>query len=217
MTNINMFWIFANKKRVDDVREETRKGFESVKKDILSISEWIKHLDDKKTAVQTDVKELKTVLSSIKEEIKELREIASTLDNLNINSDFKQTTKTNNHLFNRKTDVYNIQSPIQTTVQTLNTLNLDMFSITERAILGVLLNSDLKLSYEDLATLLGKEKSTIRGQINTIKSKSESLVMEIIEKNGKKRVYIPKELKERLLKKAKVRVKNSKKTEEDEK
>ena len=211
-----MFWLFTNKKRVEEVREETRKGFESVKKDILSISEWIKHLDDKKTAVQTDVKELKSVLSSIKEEIKELRGVASTLDNLNINSDLKQTTKTNNHLFNQKTSVYGVQTPNQTAVQTPNLLNLDIFSITERAILGVLLNSDLKLSYEDLATLLGKEKSTIRGQINTIKSKSESLIMEIIEKNGKKRVYIPKELKERLLKKAKVRVKNPKQTEEDE-
>jgi hypothetical protein len=43
---------------------------------------------------------------------------------------------------------------------------------------------EMKLSYEDLALMLGKEKSTIRGQINTIKQKSEGLIEEITEKNG---------------------------------
>ena len=65
----------------------------------------------------------------------------------------------------------------------------------------------MKLSYDDLAAMLGKERSTIRGQINTIKQKSESLIEEIIEKNGKKRVFIPEEIKEKMLKKTKVRVK----------
>jgi hypothetical protein len=68
----------------------------------------------------------------------------------------------------------------------------------------------MKLSYDDLAAMLGKERSTIRGQINTIKSKSESLIEEVVEKNGKKRVFIPEEIKEKMLKKTKVRV-NSKK------
>ena len=68
----------------------------------------------------------------------------------------------------------------------------------------------MKLSYDDLAAMLGKERSTIRGQINTIKSKSESIIEEIIEKNGKKRVFIPEEIKENMLKKAKVRVEKQK-------
>ena len=72
-------------------------------------------------------------------------------------------------------------------------------------------NNDLKLSYEDLAAMLGKTKSTIRGQINSIKQKSEGVIEEYTEKNGKKRVYIPEETKEKLLKKAKVRVQIDKK------
>ena len=93
---------------------------------------------------------------------------------------------------------------VQTAVQTPN---LDQFSVTERAIIWILLNSEMKLSYDDISSILGKERSTIRGQINAIKSKSEGLIEEIIEKNGKKRVFIPEKMREKLLKKTKVRVK----------
>ena len=73
------------------------------------------------------------------------------------------------------------------------------------------MNSDMKLSYEDLALLLGKERSTIRGQINAIKQKSEGLIYEMSEKNGKKRVFVPDEIKEKLAKYAKVRVSKGRK------
>ena len=125
-----------------------------------------------------------------------------------------QVFKTNKQVFNKQTGVLPVQMGVQTGVQTPK---LEQFSITERAILWILLNSDIKLSYDDLAAMLGKEKSTIRGQINTIKTKSESIIEEQIEKNGKKRVFIPENIKEKMLKKAKVRVnknKNNKKVSE---
>jgi hypothetical protein len=59
--------------------------------------------------------------------------------------------------------------------------------------------------------MLGKSRATIRGQVNAIKQKSEGLIEEIIEKNGKKRVFVPDEVKERMLKSVKVRVRNGKK------
>jgi hypothetical protein len=208
-----MFWLFTNKKRVEEVREETKKGFESVKNDMLSISEWIKHLDKEKNTQKNEIKEIKEFLSSINKSIEQLNERVEMMDVLGSNNQIKQPFKTNNRVFNKQTSVLDEQTSVQTAVQTPNLMN---FSITERAIIGVLLNSDMKLSYEDLATLLGKEKSTIRGQINAIKSKSESLINESIEKNGKKRVYIPKQVKEKLLKKAKVRVLNQKNKEESE-
>jgi len=77
-----------------------------------------------------------------------------------------------------------------------------------------LLNSDLRLGYDDLAAMLGKERSTIRGHLNRIKQKSDGLIEETVEKNGKKRVFVPEEMKEKLLKKVKVR---SGKKEKDQK
>lgn len=201
------------KKETDKIKEETKKGFESVKKDMLNISDWIKHLDSEKTIQQEDIKKIKEDLSTVLEEIDGIKNIISILGKVSP----KQPFKTNKALLNKQTAVLPVQTAVQTAVQTPN---LDNFSITERAIIWVLLNSDLKLSYDDLATMLSKEKSTIRGQINSIKQKNGELISEQIEQNGRKRVFIDEEMKEKMLKKAKVRVnsrkKDKKKQENDE-
>lgn len=197
-------WLFGTKE-VEKVREETKKSFESVKKDILSVSGWIKHLDSEKNIQKKDIEEIKEILSTIKEELEGVKNIVSIMGELKTNRVFK----TPKQLFNKQTGVYAVQTGVQTAVQTPN---LEQFSITERAILWILLNSDMKLSYDDLAAMLGKERSTIRGQINRIKQKGENLIEEITEKNGKKRVFIPEQIKEKMLKKVKVSVKRGKKS-----
>ena len=204
-----MFWFFGRKKEIEEVKEETKKGFESVKKDIISVSGWIKHLDSEKNLQKKDIEEMKEVLSSMKNEIEGMKNVLSIMNGCKTNKVFKTPSK----VFNKQTAVYAVQTGVQTGVQTPN---LEQFSVTERAIIWVLLNSELKLSYDDLAAMLGKEKSTIRGQINTIKQKSESLIEEEMEKNGKKRVFIPEEIKEKILKKTKVRVKTKKERREKE-
>jgi biotin operon repressor len=197
------------KKELKEVREETKKGFESVKKDIISLSGWIKHLDSQKNIQQKDMDQIKQDISSVIEEIEGLKNIVSIVGNTNLNRSFK----TNRSLLNKQTVVFPVQTAVQTAVQTLD---LEKFSITERAIIWVLLNSELKLSYDDLAAMLGKEKSTIRGQINAIRQKGNGVIEEQIEQNGKKRVFIPEEIKEKMLKKAKVRVNSTKKYKKNE-
>ena len=192
------------KKEGEGIKEETKKGFEAVKKDMLNISDWIKHLDSEKSVQQKDIEQIKQNISTIFEEIEEIKNIVSIMGNVS----GKQPFKTNSSLLNKQTAVLPVQTAVQTAVQTPNLSN---FSITERAIIWILLNSDLKLSYDDLAAMLSKEKSTIRGQINSIKQKNNELISEQIEQNGKKRVFIPEEIKEKMLKKAKVRVNSSKK------
>ncbi len=199
-----MFGWFSGKKEVGQLKEETRKSFDSVKKDIISVSGWIKHLDSEKKLQQKDIDDIKSDLSSIKNELDGLKNVLSMMNELKTNRVFK----TPKQVFNKQTAVYAVQTGVQTGVQTPK---LNQFSVTERAILWILLNSELKLSYDDLAAMLGKERSTIRGQINTIRQKSEGIIEEEIEKNGKKRVFIPEEIKEKMLKKTKVRVKTSKK------
>ena len=196
-------WIFR-KKEVEQIKEDTKKGFESVKKDITSITEWIKHLDSEKESQKEDTREVKDILSSVNEEIEGLKNIVNIVGGVQTQGVFKTPGRKKD----KQPAVYAVQTGVQTAVQTPN---LDDFSITERAILWVLSNTDMKLSYHDLAAMLGKEKSTIRGQVNSIKQKSEGFIEEIVEENGKKRVYIPENIKEKMLKKTKVRVKKSKK------
>jgi len=198
-----MFNWFFGKKEAELIKDDTKKGFEAVKKDINSVIGWIKHLDSEKNLQKKEVDEIKQDLSSIKEDIEGIKNIISIINQL----DNKQLFKTNKQVFNKQTIVYPVQTAVQTAVQTPK---LEQFSITERAIVWVLLNSDVKLSYDDLSVMLGKERSTIRGQINTIKQKSDGLINESIEKNGKKRVFINEDMKEILLKKQKVRVNKDK-------
>jgi hypothetical protein len=198
-----MFGWFSRKKEIKDIKEDTKKSFDSVKKDISAVSGWIKHLDSEKKLQQKDIDELKGSLSSIKEEVEGLKNVLSIMNDLKP----KQLFKTPKQVFGKQTGVYAVQTGVQTGVQTPN---LGQFSVTERAILWVLLNTDMKLGYDDLSAMLGKEKSTIRGQINAIKSKNENIIEEVIETNGKKRVFIPDEIKEKLLKKSKVRISSSK-------
>ena len=194
-----MFGWFNWKKESEKIKEETRKSFDSVKKDITSVSGWIKHLDSEKKLHKKEIEDIKEVLSTIKEEVDGLKNVLSMMNELKTNRLFK----TPKRVFDKQTAVYAVQTGVQTP-------NLSQFSVTERAILWILLNTEMKLSYDDIAAMLGKERSTIRGQINTIRQKSEGLIEEEIEKNGKKRVFIPEEMKEKMLKKAKVRVKSDK-------
>jgi len=116
----------------------------------------------------------------------------------------------------KQTAVQGVQIGVQTAVQTAENVNLSDFSVMERAIIMILLNHDMKLSYDDLAAMTGKSRATIRGQVNAIKQKSEGLIEEKIELNGKKRVFIPQEIKEKMLKNVKVRVNRAEKHEKSE-
>lgn len=204
-----MFWFFNRKKEAEDIKKDVKSGFESVKKDITSISGWINYLDSEKNITKKDILDMKEDLSSIKKEIEGLKNVVSFMGQTQTNRVFKTPAR----VFDKQTAVLPVQTAVQTAVQTPN---LDRFSTTERAILWVLLNSELKLSYDDLSAVLGKERSTIRGQINSIKQKGE-IIQEVVEENGKKRVFIPEEIKEKLLKKAKVRVRETKKAKKNEK
>ncbi len=205
-----MFLWFRKNKEVARVEEDTKKGFEAVKKDITSMTGWIKHLDSEKNMQKKDIDDIKTVLSSMHSEIESLKNILAMMNEMKVKPSF-QTPK---QVFDKQAGVYAVQTGVETGVQTPN---LDQFSVTEKAILWILLNSDMKLSYDDLAAILGKTRSTIRGQINRIKQKKENIISEITEQNGKKRVYIEDHIKEELMKNSKVRVEHKRKSKKKSK
>lgn len=201
-------WLF--KKSEKRLEEETKKSFSAVRSDMDKMGMWIKHLDSEDKQLFGIISELKDEISTIKSELGEIKE----------SIDVAIEERASKHLFkklpvlHKQTAVEGVQEPVQTPVQTGNFYEiLRSLTSNERLVIFALLNSEkgMKLSYEDLALLLGKERATVRGQINSIKQKSEGLISEIIEKNGKKRVYIPENIREKLLKYAKVRVKGSKK------
>jgi len=201
-----MFGFFnkkVKKEEFEQLKQAVQTGFNSVKQDVGGISKWIKHLDTNDSKLKDEILELNDKIATINDELENLKNMIAIIGERGV---FKQRQT----VFNKQTVFKGVLNTVQTGVQTVF---LDKLSAMERAIIFVLLNSDMKLSYEDLASILGKSKATIRGQINSIKQKSEGLIEEQISENNKKRVFIPEKIKEMLLKKGKVRVKTKKKDE----
>ena len=205
-----MFGWFNRKKELEQIKNEVRGSFSNVKQDMDKIAEWVSHFNNKHSSHEKEILSIKDDLSNIKLSLNELK---SLLD-YETNFENKQVFKTPQGVYNKQTAVYGVQTPVQTPVQTGKFGGFSNISATERAIISILVNSDLKLSYDDLAAMLGKTRSTIRGQINSIKQKSGGLINEYTEKNGKKRVYIDEDIKKKVLKNVKVRVKTKKNKEE---
>ena len=203
-----MFGWFRKKTEKEDVerlRGAVQTGFGSVKQDISNISKWIKHLDEHKERHDDEISDIYEELSTIKSEIENVKNMIDILGDTKL---FKQRQT----VFNKQTAVQAVQTTVQTTVQSRFLDNfLNNLSVMERAIVWVLLNSELKLSYDDLAAMLGKERATVRGQLNSIKQKSVGLIAEQVESNNKKRFYVPEKIRGAMLKKVKVRLGRTKK------
>jgi len=200
-----MFWFFRGKKEIKKLKEDLGKSFDSVKQDFKKVGNWIDYIDGKHNEHKSEISEIKNIIEEMKIEIENLKSHVSFFGQASVGSLSKQPQT----VFNKQTSAKAVQTPVQTAVQTGIFSNL---TIMERAIIWTLINSDMKLSYEDIATLLGKNKSTIRGQINAIKQKSEDIIHESKDNNGKKRLYIPENVKNMLIKNVKVRVNKQKKS-----
>ncbi|MBS3091853.1 hypothetical protein J4466_00380 [Candidatus Pacearchaeota archaeon] len=200
-------WLFNHKKKeeMEEVKKEVRGSFDHVKSDIERISKWVNHLNNQDISLNSCLDDVKQDISTIKNDLEQVKEVISMLND----EVSKQVFKTTKPVYRKQTAVEGVQTAVQTAVQTGKNndfLGISNLSVTEKAILWVLINNELKLSYDDLAAMLGKTRSTIRGQINSIKQKSDGLIEEYVESNGKKRVYIPSEIKEKILKNVKVRI-----------
>ncbi|MFH1307224.1 MAG: hypothetical protein ABIH72_00030 [archaeon] len=193
-------WLFGGKKEVEEIKNDVKKSFHTIKNDMDTVSNWIKHLNSSDEKLDFKISDINERLSSIEDEFQGMKNALAFLEGGFSKRLFKQRQTA----VRKQTAVEGVQIPIQTAVQTGDSVDLSVLSVMERALVFILLNTDMKLSYDDLAAMLGKSRATIRGQINTIKQKSEGLIEEIMESNGKKRLYVPEEVKEKLLKKVKV-------------
>ena len=204
-------WMFPKVKKheFEQHKSAVQTALNSVKQDFSNVSKWIKHLDTQDEGLKKEVKGLGEELNYIRQELEEIKNLLGEKmeekeeENVEVFKQ-RQTTK------HKQTAVYGVQTAVQTAVQAAF---LDKLSISEKAIIMILANSDLKLSYEDLGVMTGKDSTTIRGQINTIKQKCPGVIEEQIERNNKKRLFIPEKIRGILLRKAKVRQKKPKNEE----
>ncbi|MFH1711098.1 MAG: hypothetical protein ABH840_02185 [Nanoarchaeota archaeon] len=205
-------WLFGRKKEIDEIeliKEATHKSFDSVKNDINSLSTWVKHLKNEDEKQNFRDGQIEERLSSIESDLEGLKNSFAFMEGSISKRLFKQPQTA----ARKQTAVGGVYEVVQTAVQTGEVQRNIFANLTamERATVYVLLNSEMKLSYDDLAAMLGKSRATIRGQINSIRQKSEGLIEEQIEVNGKKRLFVPAEVKDIVLKSGKVRVRKERK------
>ncbi len=203
-----MFGLFNSSKKIKKLEEDTRTSFSEVRKDFEGVGKWIKHLNNSDKQLFDLLSDVKREIASIKDDLEGVKEAVSLT---NLAQEHKQVFK-KTPVLSKQEPVFSVEEPVQTPVQTGNFYDiLKGLSSNERLIVFTLMNSEMKLSYEDIARLLGKERATIRGQINAIKQKSDGLIQELTEPNGKKRVFVSEEVRNKLEKYAKVRVKDGQK------
>jgi len=193
-------WMFkkVKKEEFEQHKSAVQTALNSVKQDMTSVTKWIKHLDQQDSNIKREFKEIIQEIASIKNELNEIKNIVSEEKQAENNGLLKQRSTTKH----KQTAVYDVQTAVQTTVQAAF---FNKLSTSEKAIVVILANSDLKLSYEDLGVMTGKDSTTIRGQINSIRQKCPGIIEEQIEKNNRKRLYIPEKIRGILLRKVKVR------------
>lgn len=202
-------WFFGGRKEVEKVRDETHKAFDAVKKDIDHVGQWIKHLHSKDSEHRELISGFDARFSTIEKEVSELKMLVGLLNEDLGGRVFPQPSTA----VHKQRIVEAVERPVETAVYSGVDAPFLGYSVNplvgltamERAVVYVLLTSELKLSYEDLAVMLGKDRSTLRSQINMIKRKNPDLIEEYVEKNGKKRVFIPEEIRQKLTKNVKLR------------
>ncbi len=194
-------------KKIEDLNHTVSSSFLNLKKDMTEVGNWITHFKGKHDNHEDELQKVYRRLEGIEKDIDEIKD-AWTHVQTGVQTRV-QTGQTRVQTRVRQTDVRLKQMSVQTS--TLE--KLKYLSVMERGIVWILLNSDIKMSYEDLYTALGKNKSTLRGQINNIKLKSPELIKEAVENDGTKRFYVEESVKDEILnrsKKVKTQVKISK-------
>lgn len=180
-----VWWIFSRKSEVTGLKEDVKKSFSAVKQDLKKASDWISHLNSSGKHHESSIDNLKQRLEAMEGEVSEMKNFMAFFSSKMTKQLFKQQQTG----VGKQTAVEGVQTGVQTAF-------LHNLSVMERAIVWTLLNTEMRLSCEDIASILNKERSTVRGQLNSIKQKNEGLLGEAIEKSGKKRYYIPEEVRE---------------------
>jgi len=187
-------WLFGKKKeaieeRFVNLHNSLDSSFKNIKNDMSDVSKWLSHFREKHSDHNQKFDVINYRVERIEEAIEGMQDVWTRVQTAVQTGGLSKQAQTDSRP--------NSRPKVSKQVETLEVLrNLTMM---ERAVVWALLNTDLKLSYEDLSVALGKDKSTLRGQINSLKTKSDSLIEEHTENDGKKRFFISEKKKSEIL------------------
>ena len=179
-------------KKFSDLNDSLKNSFSNIKEDMFSLSSHVETLHGHKKDHSELIEDLDSRLKTLEGFIEEVltNPMLVQTDNL--------SKQTQTHVRPKRTSAL-VQTDILDSLKRLTPM--------ERSLVWALLNTDLRLSYRDLARILGKDESTARGQVSNIKRKIDYLILEKSENNGQKRFYIEERIKNKIMKKYRVKTK----------
>jgi len=203
-----MFSFFRRKKKHKEIEEKffdlhqsLHNSFSNIKDDMHNIGKWVSNFKEKHDDHHKKFELLNYRVNNMEEVLEEMRVVWTRVQTAVQTGGLSKQTQTDSRPNSRPTLSKQLSKQGKNSEgEALFVEKLRNLTMMERAVVWALLNTDLKLSYEDLSIALGKDKSTLRGQINNIKTKSEGLVEEYVEKEGKKRFFISEKNKTKILK-----------------
>ena len=194
-------------RKFNRLNQDLENSFSNIKNDMENFGKWVVHLEKNRAGHHDRIKELENRIYLIEKMLEDVKSGQNFVQTASVSKHQQTSVRLKQTSVGVQTPVLAVQTPVQTAIQTTEVINdgelqsiLKSLTVMERAVLWTLLNTDLKMSYDDLSILLGKDKSTLRGQINNIKRKSESLLSEFTEISGKKKFYIDENIKKTILK-----------------
>jgi len=191
---MGFFWFRKKEDNLDEKFKELHSGlkssFSNIKKDFEHVMSRVDHLHlkkdehhDKLDKLDKRLREIETFFELMKEKEAEFIH-KGTLS--------KQAVQTG------QTGV--VRTAVQTPVfQTGYLGKLKSLTPTERNLVWSLVNTNLKLSYDDISVVIGKDKSTVRGLMNSVRRKYDDIINEITEEGGKKRFFIEDDIKSEVM------------------
>ncbi|MBL7101023.1 MAG: hypothetical protein ISS23_03660 [Nanoarchaeota archaeon] len=210
-----MFRFFKKRKKDEEIEEKffnlhnsLHNSFSNIRKDMGSIGKWVSHLKNNHDNHNKKVELLDQRVKNIEEALKDLTGVWTRVQTAVQTEGLSKQTQTDS----RPNSCPSVSKQEKSSEKLTIVERLKKLTLMERAIVWTLLNTDLKLSYDDISITLGKDQSTLRGQINNIKVKSEGLIEEHMDKDGKKRFYINEKEKIRILKGMKKKAQKVKKS-----
>ena len=134
-----VFGLFGHKKEIKRLKDEIQTSFNAVKEDFNKVGKWITHFDDKHINYKESLEDIKKQIFNIQNEMDDIKDFIALFGS--------KISKQQQRGGIKQTAVLAVQTPVQTAVQTGV---LEGLTLMERAIVWALVNSETKLSYEDL-------------------------------------------------------------------
>lgn len=188
------FWFFRDKRNETDpdtFSKKVKNSFINVKNDMQKILEWISFLKINYEKSENRLSEIEKNLENMKIRILNLEEDKNRAAVWTADQTAVQTAVQN----------WTAVRPKQTAVQKeVGDLEKYFNGLTwrEGELLSILLNTEREMDYNDLCEMVGRDQSTLRGQVNKIKIKYPGAIEETVTNKGKKSFSMNQELKEKI-------------------